>query len=367
MRRGTIILIIFVLVVGAVIGVSQFLQRQPPVEFSVAVHPLAAGWARDAINAFNADTVASLVNGTQRVQFSIQEIEDLSVWQDTPDWDNEDHPAAWLPAASVSVGYSTLYDVVAPSVARTPLVWGGYDSRVQVAVNNAGQALDWDAVQAVAAAEAWSNLDGGEASWRFFKFAFPRADQTMSGLGVLFSSAAHFHDAVDISGAATRSADFREWLTPVIDSVPNFQTLGADPAAAMARGPSTVEIAMLPESLWLRNLGGLTGHEPVVFTYPAYQFMLDFPLAEWNGPVSDLERAAVQALRAWLTDPTQQAKTVTYGLRPAASEPGTDAALFTAAEPYGIMLTPDFGQPVTAPTRSETQGLVQWFVNTQRR
>ena len=48
MRRGTIFLILFIVIVAGIIGLSTFLQNQPPVEITVAVNPLAEEWVREA-------------------------------------------------------------------------------------------------------------------------------------------------------------------------------------------------------------------------------------------------------------------------------------------------------------------------------
>lgn len=367
MRRGTVIVLIFVTLAAVVVGLGQFLQSQPPVEFTLVVSPLAADWARDAVTRFNDTT--PVVNATQRVLFNVTTLDDVAVWQDTAGWTPDNRPAAWLPASSVSVAYSPRFDVVVPSLARTPLVWGAYRSRAAVVTGRGARPLDWDAVQAAAVAESWAALDGGRPEWRFVKLAFQRPDQTMSGLVALFTAAADFANAAAVTGSAVRDSAFRAWLEPVIASVPSFQTLGADPAAAMARGPSTVEIALLPESLWLKNLNGLVSSEAVVFAYPQFQFVLDFPLAAWANAaeVTDTERAAVRALADWLAAPARQMTLPTYGLRPAQVEPTRDAQLFTAAVPYGISLEPDYGQAVQAPARTEAQGLIQWFNTVQRR
>jgi len=367
MRRGTIIVIVFILVAGAIVGASQFLRSQPPLEFSVAVNPLAADWVRAAVNNFNASE--PIINATQRVQFSVTVIDDLPIWQGSQAWTQENHPAAWIPASSASVSYfSDRYSLQTPSLARTPLVWGGYESRVNVATENGSQPLDWESVQRVAEAASWSAV-GGDSRWGFFKLAFGRADQSMSGLAALFSGAAAFSSTANISGV-TRSNEFRDdWMQPIVESVPNFQTMGADPAAAMARGASTVEIALLPESQWLLNLNGLTDDEPIIFSYPAYQFLLDFPLAVWNdtSEAAVNERAAVTALSAWLLRQAEQNALAQYGLRPAQGDPASTATLFAQAVDYGIQLQPDLTQIVQAPPRTEAQGLVQWFTNTVRR
>jgi hypothetical protein len=163
-----------------------------------------------------------------------------------------------------------------------------------------------------------------------------------------------------------RTAEFRNWMLPVIQSVPNFSTLGSDPAAAMARGPSTVEIGIFPESQWLLNLGGLLQNEDVLLNYPAYQLVLDFPMVRWqDSSTTDEQRQAVDLLSNWLLATAQQANAPDHGLRPAAVEPTDLDNLFAAAVPYGIQLAPDFGQTVTVPGRSDAQGFIQWVSSNQ--
>jgi hypothetical protein len=365
MKPGTIIVILFVLAAAVVVGVSQLMRSQPPAEFTVVVNPLAEDWLREAVTRFNDSQ--PVVSATQRIQFNITVMEDLSIWQTGAGFTPENHPAAWIPSSSTAVHYSERYHLLVPSLARTPLVWGGYSSRVNVATNQGALPLDWEVVQRVAASPNWASI-GGQASWQFPKLAFPSANMTMSGLGVLFSAAADYADSASISGDATRTSGFRTWLQPVIESVPNFQTLGTDPAAAMARGPSNAEMALLPENLWLNNLRGLTDEagDSFVFSYPAYQFVLDFPLAAWNAPLNEIEPLAVQALADWLALPAQQSAAVAKGLRPSAGEPDETAALFAAASAYGIVLEPDYGTAVQPPSRTEASALVQWFSTARR-
>lgn len=362
MRRGTIILILFVLVAAAIIAASQFLRTQPPLEITVAVNPLAEKWLQDAVSAFNASN--PLVN-TTRIQVRLTVIDDLGVWSGERPWTSDSHPAAWIPAAAASVGYAAdnglPIRMLAPSLARTPLVWGGFDSRLAV-LDVPVSGLDWQQVIVAVEAESWASL-GGDSGWQFVKLAFARPDQTMSGLAVLFSGAAAYHQSAALNSAFLRDTDFRDWLAPVVASVPSFNTLGADPAARMANGPSIAEIALLPEVQWLVNLNGLlTNNDTVSFSYPEYQFMLDFPLARWDDTLTtDTERAAVDALQNWLLTESQQFRTVNFGLRPAVGEPDEGSTLFSAAIPYGIQYQPDYHQLVQSPARGDALGLIQWF------
>jgi hypothetical protein len=367
MRRGSIFIVLFVIAAAVVIGASQFLKSQPAAEIEVAVDPLAVPWAENVIAALNATN--PVVNATQRIRFKITPTDDLSVWSGDRNWSPSQHPIAWIPASSVSVGYARENGVpvttVTDSLARTPLVWGGYASRVDVITNDGAQKLDWASVETAAKAEAWASI-GGDSSWQFIKLGFGQPGSKMGGLAVLFSGAADFHQKAALTGTDLRGADFRNWMLPVIESVPNFSTLGSDPAAAMARGPNTVEIGIFPEAQWLLNLSGLLKNEDVRLSYPAYQFILDFPLTRWEDTTTTLEqRQAVDVLSAWLTAAAQQAKLTTYGLRAAATEPTDTDALFVAGVPYGIELEPLFGDMVTVPTRSDIQALIQWVESNQ--
>ncbi|MBC7810592.1 MAG: substrate-binding domain-containing protein [Burkholderiales bacterium] len=390
MRRGTIFLVVFVVLAVAVIGVSQFLRSQPPLEITLAVNPLAEAWVRDAMTSFNAGENA-VGAAARRVQVQVISTDDPAVWQGESRWTLANHPHAWIPASSASVDYTAgsggnlPFVSAADSLARTPLVWGGYASRVDALANSDAittNTLDWQMVAEAAATDegSWAAL-GGDANWRFLKVAFPRPDSTMSGLGALFSGAGYFNENATLTGGATRSREFQSAFVPIINAVPNFQTLGSDIAAAAARGSSTVEIALLPESQWLLNLDGITNNEDMRFSYPAYQFMLDFPLARWQSDTTTAdEQAAVDAVANFLLSAAQQQNAQRFGLRPAQGEPGAPAGsatptaaqltqtspLFEAALPYGIMLQPDYGQLVEAPTRSETLALLTWFANEQQ-
>lgn len=369
MRRGTLILALFILVAAGVVGVSLFLRNQPPLIITVAVDSLALDWVREAVGRFNASQ--PLVNGTRRVQVEITVANEMDVWRGESQWTAQSHPDAWIPTSSVSVEYArnanVPVEIVTESLARTPLVWGGYASRVDVLTANGAQPLDWEAVARAAELESWAAL-GGQASWQFFKLGFALPDRTMTGLGVLFSGAAAFSDSVNLAGGGVRSTGFYTWMLPIVASVPNFQTLGGDPAKAMTRGPSTVEVALLPEAQWLANLNGMVSNEPVIFSYPAYQFLFDFPLAGWDDvQTTDDQRAAVGALGEWLASAEEQGRLARFGLRPVSSEPDETDAAFANAAAYGIQLAPDYGQAIQAPSRTDAQGLIQWFISNQRR
>jgi hypothetical protein len=368
MRRGTIVLLFFILVAAAIVGISQYLRAQPPLEVTLAVSPLAERWVRDAVAALNA--TEPITSSARRYIVRVQTVDDTDVWQDDrrAAWTTQNHPAGWIPASYASLGYAIEtrqpFQPVRESLARTPLVWGGYESRVNTITNGGAAAFDWSRVAEIAAAERWANVPNGNAAWGNVNIGFSPPASSTSGLAVLLSAAADYSDTAALDSNAISDANFRDWFRPVAAaSIPNFNTLGADPAAAIAsRGASVAALALLPESQWLNNLNGLIDNEPMLFAYPEYGFVFDFPLAVWSdASTTDDERQVITAVGAWLAADAQQARLSQYGLRPTEGEPTADDALFTAALPYGIALMPDYGRVIVPPSRIDAQRLLQWF------
>lgn len=359
MRRGPVIVLIFILLVAAVIGASQFMRAQPPLEITVAVSPLAEAWVTGAVNSFNASN--PIVNGTRRVQVKVSTIDDLSAWSDQgqSQWLTT-HPSAWIPASLASLGYANRlsFEVVQPSLAQTVLMWGGFSDRVDALTDKGAHPLDWNDVYHVASLQRWANIPSADADWGNVNLAFNRPDGSMAGLAEVFSGAAAFKGNANIDGATIVSGDFEDWMSPILTSVPNYNTLGTSVAQTMAaRGSSVGDLALLPESEWLNNLSGqlVSSGNPIRLSYPAYPFVFDFPLLRWQGMTDD-ENKAVAALGSWLLAQHPE----TYGLRPATGLPPQTAKLFADAESYGVELSPDLSQPLQAPPRAETQRLLVW-------
>ena len=351
MRRGTIFIILFVVVAIGVVGASQFLRTQPPLEIRLAVSPLAAAWVSDSVTAFNATN--PLVNSTRRVHYTVETVDDTQVWLDeTRRWTADDHAHGWIPAASFSIGFAgenrIPFATVQPSVARTLLVWGGFRSLVETIESDSGRAFDWDAVAEVAPQ---------------YTLALNNPIHTVSGLGALLSGAAAYYNNDSLSGSSVNDRQFRSWLQPVLESVPNFNTLGASPAQTWAaRGASIGEIGLLPESDWLQNLRGFLVQtaDPITLRYPQYTVEYDFPLARWHDattPAAGDEAAAIAALGSWLSSPAEQARAQDFGLRPAAGDP--DAGRFLEGEPYGALLTPNY-VAVQAPSLNDLRQMEVW-------
>ncbi|MCC6803511.1 MAG: hypothetical protein IT319_11560 [Anaerolineae bacterium] len=365
MRRGTIIVLVFVVLAGAVIAASQFLRSQPPLEITVAVSPLAETWLRSAVEAFNASD--PIVNTTRRVHVTVNTVDDLSVWSDEGQraWAAQ-HPTAWIPASSASIAYANRLplETVAPSLAQTMLVWGGFSDRVDALTDDGARPLDWAEIVRAADAGTWAAVAADHAAWGNIKLAFTRPNGSTGGLAVLFSGAGAFADDPVVSGATVVSNDFHAWMQGILLSVPNYNTLGASVAKTLAsRGISVGEIALLPESEWLTNLSGnlTNASNPIRLSYPAYQFVFDFPLARWGELTTD-EDAAVEALHQYLLGQNPEA----YGLRPVSGAPAPTARLWLDAEPFGAQLAPDLTLAAEPPPRAEVQRMLVWVSNVVR-
>ncbi|MCA0457037.1 MAG: substrate-binding domain-containing protein [Chloroflexi bacterium] len=366
-QRGTIFIVLFILIAAGIIGVSRFLGAQPPHEYTIAVDPLAQAWAEGAVNAFNASQPS--INA-QRIQFRVSAADDLSVWQGQATWTTNRHQDAWLPASNVSVTYARAaglpLSAAAESLARTPLVWGGYTSRTDLLTSTDTIPLDWAQVQGAAQkmqSSDWRAL-GGQQSWGYLKLGFGQVDTKISGVAALFIAAAAYNQNPDLTQVALSQQQFRSWLLPIVKSRPSFFQQG-DVASAMTRGPSTIEMALLPEAQWLINIKGMNAQEPIRLNYPAYQFVLDFPLVAWQDttPENAERQEAVRLLANWLQTAAQQSNLPAYGLRPATTEPTEAHDLFKLAIQYGIQFTPDYGQAVTPPTLNDLRGLTQYVTS----
>src|SRR5262249_40537909 len=104
MRRGTIFVLLFIVIAAAIVAASKVIQSQPPLEVTIAVDPLAESWVQDAVKALNDSQ--PVVNGTRRVQYKVTVIEDLDVWQGQRKWSPDNHPDTWIASSSASVTYA---------------------------------------------------------------------------------------------------------------------------------------------------------------------------------------------------------------------------------------------------------------------
>ena len=389
MKRATIVIILFLLVAVGIVAAGFFsalqdndgdiqsaldsLQgRKQPIELTIVVNPLVQPWLQHIVTKFNETpitiegnerqvtiiphtftasnaTAPANATNTDNTMTILPAIDDLSVWLNTPEWTTDNHPDIWLPAASVSVDYTNLpYTVIVDSVASTPIIFGGYRSRFETIAEE----LTWEQLIAAAELESWEAI-GGNPDWHFINLAFALPDRTMSGLGVLFSAAGGLSQTTTLNADNLRGPFYNQ-MTTIIQSVPNFNSIGSDVAVFVARGPSTADIGIGPEVQWLTGIDGLKRYEEPWFSYPDYTFVFDFPLAAWDD-LPEEERAAAEAFGRWLAE---QQSAADFGLRP--TNGSADTPIFAENQVYGIQLNPTF-QTITAPDRADTQGLLIWF------
>ncbi|MEZ4705804.1 MAG: hypothetical protein R3A44_01280 [Caldilineaceae bacterium] len=246
---------------------------QTPIR--VAMSPQLVPWARQAATDFgqrNADAVVSIV-----------EISGMSAAQSYGQQSAAQLPEVWAPEAAfvLAIGRDEGAPFQVPSdlaqsgsLIQTDLTWGAFGSRAQ----SLG-AVDWQNVGRAAATESWSQL-GGQQSWGFFKLTIASPTRSAEGLAALLSAAAAYHGRAEVTRADVVDGPFVQWLTPIVESVPNFATLGADPAKALAtRGPSVGDVGLLSGASWQRSLASLQKWEDFVISAPTYTVRLDYPYA----------------------------------------------------------------------------------------
>ncbi len=369
MRRGTIVLGLFVLVAVGIIAASTFLQNQPPITITVAVSPLIADWARESAAAFNASNVRT-ANG-RLGQVNITTVEDLSVWSER-EWSAQSHPDAWIPAVSFSVDYAIAnglrLEEMQPSVAKTLLVIAGFESRIDVLTDNGSTDLTWDIIADITQKERWDAV-GGRADWEFIDLALAIPDETMYGLAVMFSGAAAYHETIAVDSDRLQDTVFRAWLEPVIRSVPNYAQVGTDVAEFLARrGLSAADIAFAPENQWIAHLNNLAQQEPIRFSYPDYPFVFDFPFVRWQDDQALPETAyIINAFSSYLVSDSRQDALLAFGFRPANRAVTAEDAVFFQAQQYGIRFDPQLDPAIQLPRgAADTLGFLRWVENARR-
>lgn len=377
MRRGTIVLAVFALIAAGIIGASAFLQNQPPITVTVAVDPLIKGWAAEMAGEFNAS--GALTTSGRRINVTLTDIRDIQVWNERM-WSSNNHPDGWIASSSASIEYARAANyplsLEQTSLAETPLIWMGFQDRVEVLENsseiatelNSAASLDWTTIHAAAEIENWGILENGGASSRFVQFAFSPANNTHVGLSVLLSAAAAHHGEAALTQALLGDNDYRDWLLPIV-SIPNFNDIGEDVGNFVARrGRAATDFAIGPESQWLTHYSAITRAGQIRFAYPEYTVVFDFPLASWTDTTtSGDQQSAVASFGQFLVGRRQQGQLVSYGLRPSDDNISiTTAEIFSDALNAGIMLEPTYTRVEFPSDSSSLQSLIRWFESEAR-
>lgn len=357
MRRSSIVFILFILLIAGIIGSSVFVQNQPAQTLRIASDSSLQAWLSAQAQAFNASNPI-VNNGTTRIQIEILSASDPEVWQGRSAWTAQNHPDGWIPASSASLNYlppNLSFSTLVPSVAQSPLVWGGFASRVQ-ALTSAGTPLDWQAVYTAAQAGTWSAL-AQPSNWGNVNLAISSPSTSMAGYGALLSAIADYQQSPSLNRSQLATLEFSTWFSPLRDAL-TAQRPSPQPALEMAnRGAGWAAIALLPEYEWLTHYDALSKQEALIFSYPQYGFNLDYPVAVW-GNASAVQRQGVQAFSTFLLSASAQDALSAYALRTAEGQLGTSAR-FAAAFNAGIQADLPANQTLQTPDRSAAEQVVR--------
>lgn len=249
----------------------------------VAIPSNLAAWARDEAENFNAR------NADANVQtVSINGLTAFERYSGSP---VDSLPHGWMPDASfiaaIAVDEGLAFEVAEESIVSTELIWGAYADRAQ-ALNS----LDWNAVHEAAVTGTWAGL-GGDAQWGNFKLTIASPTGSAEGLGALIAAAAEYHDTESLTREQLADPGFTQWMREIVESVPNFNTLGPNPAESLAtRGPSVGDVGFLSEAAWIHSQSGLERWGDFVTQDSRYPVSLDYPfLVRTNADPAEQELA----------------------------------------------------------------------------
>lgn len=377
MRRSQIVFFLIILSAMAIVAIGFALQSSndsndnnsssdtssnQPIALRVAVNPVIEPWIREAVEDYSRNN-PRVKNRPVTIQVISQD--SLTVWQGESGWSVLNHPQVWIPEANYALQYvqegnlGLRYTVLENTLVQTPIIWGAYQSRADVILNEYGS-FNGKTIQQTAELGAWSNI-GGDSAWRFIKIGFSRPDSKDSGFAALLTLASAYAESPSLNNQLMNDSALWAWLGPLVDSVPNFSSLGADPADWMVNmRQSAIEIGLLPENQWLIHYGDLSKIEPILLYYPENYLLLDFPFAIWDGQeTTEEERQAAADFGKFLLSEAQQRAAGEKGLRPARL---TDLAQFTpfntAANQVQLTLA---GSPISLPGRAGALSLLRWF------
>lgn len=340
--------------------VATAVVNAPPITLEVAVSPLAQAWVNAAAAEYNRSNPSQ--NG-RLVTVRVTNQDSIAVWTSArPYWTAENHPDAWIPEAAYVLSYAAQanlpFETAQNSLAQSPVVWGAFETRSRVIETEYGS-FSSNAIQQAVQANSWFDLAGGNQQWGFVKLGFARPNSIGGGFASLLTLMGEHEQASQITHNPSQDAALRDWLTPLIDAVPNFAGLGADPAATIAtRGTSMADIGLLPESQWLMNMANF--RESIFLHYPEYYLLLDFPYAVWSGEGGESAvRQAAVAFGEYLRSAEGARFAGLNGLRPAGVRDLTQYAPFAAA---GDTLQDQLsGTAITPPNRDTARSILDWF------
>jgi hypothetical protein len=375
---GTGIVILFVLISLGIVGLGYLQQNQPqpqatPLELTLTVNPMAQDWVMNAVTAFNQSDARLLGDITITIILNATPVDDMTVWRNGV-WNDTNRPDMWLPSSSLSVNYAGYPFIPENSVhiAKTPMIFVASTLAHDAITENATRPFDWDGVQSAAVAGTWANFGANNLQGNV-NIAFSPPDSTMNGLMVLYGGQAYYNRALILTSITPNQA-FLTWFAPIVDSVPNFNTIGDDMATFMLTRGTSVNIGIMPEAQFLNQIDTFIRNRPIVVSYPEYPVVFDFPLVWWDKVNTNLSAddqakrdQAIQTFANWLLEPAQQAQASQYGLRPLTLTINDNDELFRKGLDVGIQYIPLIEPSLSEVNESQTSVLFSWFAQERTR
>lgn len=368
---GTFIVILFIVISIGIVGLGYIQRNQPEpsatqLELTLTVNPLAQTWMREMVNRFNVSDARFIDAYAVTIILANTPIDDMDVWQKGV-WNNQTPPHLWIPSSTLSASTTVVNGrrliTITPSLAKTPLIFVTSANVAQAITQNEALTFDWGDIQSASQAGTWANFGASNLNGNV-TLAFPLANNTMEGMMVIYSANAYFDSTLSLT--SPNIAPFTTWFTPVVESVPNFNTIGADVATFIASRGASVNIGIMAESRLLNTLSAITNTRAVQVAYPEYPVVFDFPLIwlDETGQSADnrtIQEQIAQQFGEWLAMPEQQARLTTYGLRPIESIPTSVDALFRMGVESGVVYNPVLSPALSEVANSRTRALLSWF------
>jgi Ca-activated chloride channel family protein len=243
-------------------------------------------------------------------------------------------PTVWSPASSIYVPVANAEwkarehtdDLVVGTpddLVLSPVVIAMWQPMAQ-ALGWPDKSLGWgDIAELAISEEGWAAY--GYPEWGNFKFGHTHPNYSNSGIvSVIAEAYAGADKQRDLTLEDLQDANLQAFMAEVESSIIHYGTSTGFFANRMfERGPSYLSAAVMYENLVVaqesKRLSGESAQLPVVAIYPKEgTFWSNHPYAILNAPwVTDEQRAAAEAFRAYLLDQPQQLKAIEYGFRPA--------------------------------------------------
>ena len=368
---GTLIVILFIVISLGIVGLGYIQRNQPepsatPLELNLTVNPLAQAWMSEMVNRFNTSDARFIDTYAVTIILANTPIDDIDVWQKGV-WNNLTPPHIWIPSSTISASSTDVNRrrliTITPSLAKTPLVFVTSANVAQAITQNETVALDWGGIQSASQAGTWANFGASNLNGNV-TLAFSLPNNTIEGMMVMYSANAYFDSTLSLTSG--NIAAFTTWFAPVVDSVPNFNTIGADVATFMASRGASVNIGIMAESRLLNTLSAITNNRAIQVAYPEYPVVFDFPLIfldETGQPANEstIQAQVAQQFGEWLSSPEQQARLVAYGLRPVESIPTSADNLFRLGIDLGVLYDPIISPALSEVANSRARALLSWF------